>query len=191
MAKSFDLEIAQAEYKKLAKLADQKMRRLEARAKKENNPEYLRYAYARAQRDIKSWGGNKRFDIKPPDDLETVRDMLSDARRFMEADTSSVTGFNRIQNSRVDKFNQRLGTNFTRQEFTQLMETGIFDLLSKDFGFGYRTATRIAKQLVKNKKNILNRKTKATADTLVGILSKYKFRSDPALYTIVQGVLNR
>ena len=189
MAKSLELEIAQAEYKRLAKLADQKLRRLEKQAEKSDNVELLRYAYSRAVRDIKSHGGNKRFDIKPPDDIREVRKMTADARRFFDADTSSVTGFKKIQRSRTEKFNQSMGTNFTEKEFTKLMELGVFELLKKDFGFGYKTATRIAKQLMKNKKNILNRKKEVAKDTLTTMLSKYKFKGDQGLYKKVQGVI--
>ena len=103
----------QQEYHRLAKKADRKLRNLEKRSAKEKDSEYLRYAYSKAMRDIKTHGGKKRFDIKPSDDPEELQQMLADVKRFDEAETSTYSGFNRIQKSRLEKFNQSLGTNFT------------------------------------------------------------------------------
>ena len=179
----------QDEYHRLAKKADRKLRNLEKRAAKEKDREYLRYAYSKAMRDIKEHGGKKRFDIKPSDDPEELQKMLSNVKRFDEAETSTYSGFNRIQKSRLEKFNQSLGTNFTMKEFTQIMETGAFDLLTTSGAaiFGYRTAVRILSVLVKNKKNIVNRMRRMTGKEMLSLLSKYKFRDDKELYDIVQG----
>ena len=183
----------QEEYKRQAKKADRRLRNLEAQAKKEHDSEYLRYAYSRAQRDIKSHGGNNRFDIKPSSDPSELQAMLADVKRFNEADTSLYTGFQRIQQSRVEKFNRSMGTNFTVKEFTQIMETGAFDLLTQSGAaiFGYRTAVRILSVLVKNKKNIVNRSRKMTGQQMIKLLTKYKFQNDPILYNIVQSTINK
>lgn len=179
----------QEKYKEKAKLADRRLRELEKRAAKEKDSEYLRYAYSRAMRDIKSHGGRKRFDIKPSSDLEELRAMLADVQRFIDAETSTYRGFYRIQKSRVEAFNKSLGTNFTVKEFTQIMETGAFDLLTQSGAalFGYRTAVRILSVLIKNKKNIVGRQQRMTGQQMLKLLSKYKFKDDPALYDIVQG----
>ena len=181
----------QAKYKAEAKKADQRLRRLEEKAKKTKSNDYLRYAYSRAQRDIKSHGGNKRFDINPPSDPDELQAMLSDVKRFNESVTSTITGFKKVNVSRVEKFNKALGTNFTVDEFTQIMETGAFDILTESGAalFGYRTAVRILSVLVKNKKNILNRQRRMTGKSMIGLLMKYKFKDDPDLYDIVQGKL--
>lgn len=181
----------QDEYKILAKRADRKLRELEKRAAKEHDAEYLRYAYARAMRDIKSHGGRGRFDIKPSSDPEELRAMLADVRRFDESETSLYVGFKRIQKSRLKKFNDALGTNFTQDEFTKIMEMGAFDLLTTSGAaiFGYRVAVRILSVLVKNKKNIVNRSRRMTGQQMLKILSKYKFSEDPELYEIVQGAI--
>lgn len=179
------------EYRQLAKKADQRLLRLERRAAKEHDSEYLRYAYIRAMRDIKSYGGNNRFNIKTPEDPDELRRMIADVKRFNEADTSTVTGFRRVQKSRLEKFNKSMGTNFTMKEFTQIMETGAFDLLTTAGAaiFGYRTAVRILSVLVKNKKNIVNRTRRMTGQEMVKLLNKYKFKDDPELYDIIQGTL--
>ena len=183
----------QKQYKFEAKKADRKLRNLEKRAIKEKDSEYLRYAYSRAMRDIKSHGGKARFDIKPSSDPEELRAMLSDVKRFNQAETSTYMGFRRIQKSRLEKFNASMGTNFTMKEFTQIMETGAFDLLTTSGAalFGYRTAVRILSVLVKNKKNIVNRSRKMTGQEMLKILSKYKFANDKELYDIIQGVINK
>ena len=181
----------QAEYKFQAKKADRKLRNLEKRAAAEKDSQYLRYAYTRAQRDIKSHGGNKRFDIKPSSDPSELQKMLADVKRFNESETSTFSGFQRIQKSRLAKFNESLGTDFTMKEFTQIIKTGAFDLLTTSGAsiFGYRTAVRILSVLVKNKKNIVNRSRRMTGKQMMSLLKKYKFEDDPELYDIVQGKL--
>ena len=180
----------QEEYHRKAKYADAKLRKLEKRAVDENNSEYLRYAYSEAMRDIESHGGRRRFDIKPPSDPWELQRMIADVDKFLDKPTSGVRGFQRIQKSRVSKFNESLGVNFSVREFTQFMETGLFDILVNAFGFGYRTAVRIAKQLMRNKKNIVNRRSPFSPDQVYKILNKYKFVHDRELYNIVQGRIN-
>ena len=181
----------QAEYKRQAKKADSRLCRLEEKARKTKSSDWLRYAYAKAQRNIKSHGGNKRFDIKPSSDPVELQAMLADVKEFNESVTSTISGFESINESRVAKFNEKLGTNFSQQEFTMIMETGAFDLLTTTGAaiFGYRTAVQILSILVKNKKNIMSRSRRMTGQQMVKLLKKYKFKEDPDLYDIVQGKL--
>ena len=183
----------QQEYKELAKLADSRLRRLEEKAIKRKDTEYLRYAYSRAMRDIKKEiGGRKRFDIKPPDDPEVLRVWLSAVKRFKESTTSTIGGFESLNESRAAKFNKALGTDFSVSEFRQVMEYGAYDLLTESGAilFKYRTAVRILTALVKNNPGMLDRKRRLTGKQMVGLLRKFKQSDDPELYEIIQDKLS-
>lgn len=200
----WDNEIAAAQeyYHKTAKSADQKMRRLERDVKKTGNTDILRYAYARAKRDIKQdIGGSERFDIKIKQrkgerDIDyywRLKDATADAERFLNADTSSITEYEMLNKQRHAKFNESLKGSLDRPltftEFSQVMETGFFDLASSILG-GYRTAVRVMNAVLNNRR-ILKRKSDFTAQAVMKILDKYKFKNDPELYPIVQSALKR
>ena len=184
----------QKEYKEVAKRADRKLRELEKRAKKEGNIEYLRYAYSRAMRDIKKEiGGNKRFDKKPPDDIDELMVWLSSAKRFDTAITSTYRGFNKVNDKRIKKFNKSLGTDFSTSEFREIMENGAYDLLTQSGAilFKYRTAIRIIETMVKNNSKLLDRKRRLTGKQMVNLLRKFKRSDDAELYDIIQDKLSK
>lgn len=184
----------QREYKEVAKRADRKLRELEKRAKNEGNIEYLRYAYSRAMRDIKKEiGGNKRFDKKPPDDIDELMVWLSAAKRFDNATTSTYRGFNKVNDKRIKKFNKSLGTDFTTNEFREIMENGAYDLLTQSGAilFKYRTAIRIIETMVKNNSKLLDRKRRLTGKQMVNLLRKFKRSDDAELYDIIQDKLSK
>lgn len=191
-----------AEYKKIAKAADQKLRRLEAAYAKTKDEELLRYAYSRAMRDLKSLGLNNRFDVKLKrrtdvaegerpereiDFLWRIREATADAKRFINADTSSITGFKQLNAKRRKAFNETLGTNFTQKQFNQIMETGFFDLM-KGLTPGYREAIKIAKNIVDNSEanaELFERRKKLTAKSIADVLDKYTYEMNPELKNIV------
>ena len=192
-------EILLAQYKKEAKAADTKLRSLESAARRYNDDKYLQYAYSRAMRDLKSHGLGTRFDKKIPDTVKEskIQKMLSDARRFNEASTSSFAGYQELDEQRYKtltnpkntKASDWFPTDMTQEEFLKITQLGVWDLLSEDFGFGYQTAIRVAKSLTRNKKFIMNRQSKMKFDSMANILKKYKFTKDPDLADKVQGRL--
>ena len=161
-----DIEIMQAQYKKEAKKADARLRALEDAARKYKDSKYTDYAYRKAQRELGAAGLGNRFD-KVINDPDTKR---------LEA---------------LKKQKDWFPEDMTEKEFLKITQLGVWDLLSDDFGFGYQTAIRIAKALTGNKKYIMNRKSKMTRERMEKILGKVKFKNDPELFDIVQGVLNR
>lgn len=192
-------EILLAQYKKEAKAADAKLRSLESAARRYNDDKYLEYAYSRAMRDLKSHGLGTRFDKKIPDTINErkIQRMISDARRFNEASTSTFAGFQELDEQRYKtlinpkntKASDWFPSDMTQEEFLKISQLGVWDLLSDDFGFGYQTAIRIAKALTGNKKYIMNRKRDMTFNRMADILKKYKFSNNPELADKVQGRL--
>lgn len=192
MVEQWILEMQQ-QYKKQAKIADSRLRELERKAKSRKDTEYLRYAYSVAMDNIKTEiGGKRRFDRKPPDDPEDLRVWLSAVKRFNDSRTSTIRGFKNLNESRAEKFNKALGTDFSVSEFRKIMEYGAYDLLTESGAilFKYRTAVRILAALVKNNPDILDRKRKMTGKQMVRLLRKFKQSDDPELYDIIQDKLS-
>lgn len=187
------------DYMLLADRADKRLRGLERAAKREGTDKYINYAYSKAMRDINAdFGGGTTFKRKlkfnendPHASIQALEEVTADVNSFLDAPTSTYQGFEKIESSRIEKLRSYSWfPDIDEFEWLKLTQTGIFDLLSKDFGFGYKTAIRIGKQLLSNKKYVLNRKGPIKADTLFNIIDKIKFSRDPGLYKIVQGVLH-
>lgn len=188
-----ELEIMQAQYKKEAKKADARLRALEAASIKYKDSKYTDYAYRKAQRELGAAGLGNRFD-KVINDPKQLQKMLSVVRDFNQSDTATMTGFERLDTKRLEALKKQkdwFPEDMTEKEFLKITQLGVWDLLSDDFVFGYQTAIRIAKVLTGNKKYIMNRKSKMTRESMEKILGKVKFKNDPELFGIVQGVLNR
>lgn len=188
-----DLEIMQTEYKREAKKADARLRALEDAARKYKDSKYTDYAYRKAQRELGAAGLGNRFD-KVINDPKQLQKMLTVVRDFNQSETATMTGFERLDTQRLEALKKQkdwFPEDMTEKEFLKITQLGVWDLLSDDFGFGYQTAIRIAKALTGNKKYIMNRKSKITRESMTKILGKVKFRNEPELYDIVQGVLNR
>lgn len=120
---------AYVEYRIKAKRADQKLVRLEALAYEEHFYGVLEFSYKYALRDIRSWGGDKRFNTAPPATLEKLQYKIADIEKFLEKPTSSKSKIIGIYKQRADTINQRygqeLGYNFTWQEIANFYESDI------------------------------------------------------------------
>ena len=120
---------AYVEYRIKAKRADQKLVRLEALAYEEHFHGVLEFSYKYALRDIRSWGGDKRFNTAPPATLEKLQYKISDIEKFLDKPTSNKTQILKIYQARTDTINKRygqeLGYNFTWQEIANFYESDI------------------------------------------------------------------
>lgn len=120
---------AYVEYRTLAKKADQRLVRLEALAYEEHFHGVLEFSYKYALRDIRSWGGDKRFNTAPPVTLEKLQYKISDIEKFLDKPTSNKTKILKIYQARADTINKRyaqeLGYNFTWQEIANFYESDI------------------------------------------------------------------
>lgn len=107
-----DYAIAYAEYRQLAKRADQKLVRLEALSHEKHFEGVLEFAYKGAIRDIKSWGGNKRFNTAPPTKLTELQAKISDIKKFESKTTITKTKIVKMYKKRADTFNKKYGKEF-------------------------------------------------------------------------------
>lgn len=129
-------------YKRLAKVADQRLVRLEElaglRVDKAGNKipgkpgfeKVTKYAYDRAMRDLELYGGGNRFNTKPPlnkdgtVDNRLLSEKISDIRAFLSSVTSTKAGIEQVYTERAKTFNQQFGTNYTWQDLADFYQSG-------------------------------------------------------------------
>ena len=97
---------AYAEYRQLAKRADQQLVRLEALSHDKHFEGVLEYAYKGAIRDIKSWGGDRRFNTAPPVKLTELQAKIADIKKFSGKTTSQKLKIVKFYQSRANTFNK-------------------------------------------------------------------------------------
>lgn len=181
-----------AEYRKLAKRANQRLVRIEQFSERRGNKDILRYAYARAQRDIEAFRGEgaKRWteNIGKAGTVEEVKAQMSDIRRFLESETSTIGrsylqpgkgGIQDIYEARAIQFNESFDTDFTAKEISTFMESGgLYDMLEKQFGANsYREIIQAGSQVMAK----LSEQGKTTVKTnILNVLSSVKFSNSKA-----------
>lgn len=141
-AKRYNIEQKEGEseieyYTRLAKAADTRLTRLEKLSQEEGFHNVTKYAYARAMRDIESYGGSGkklRFNRKPPEDRRLFREKIMDMRAFLSSPTSTKSGIIETYQKRVDTINERYGTNYTWQQLADFFDSGDADRMFKDYG---------------------------------------------------------
>lgn len=124
-------------YRRLAKAADQRLVRLEKLAEEPGFEAVKKYAYARAMRDIESYGGEGdklRFNTKPPEDRRLFREKIMDMRAFLSSPTSTKAGIIETYKKKVDSINAKFGTNYTWQQLADFFASGDADRLFKEYG---------------------------------------------------------
>ena len=102
-----------ADFRQQAKIADQKMRRLEKLSTQENYKGVLQYAYARAKRDIKEQTGKDtkkmRFSANIPTTLKGLASYSKDVERFNRSESSTKQGITNIYKRRAETVNIKYG----------------------------------------------------------------------------------
>lgn len=128
-------EEIEKEYNRLAKKADARLRALESYQWDKNFKVATQWAYAKAMRDIKSWGGNKRFQTSAKNLSDTELKMkIKDIENFLESPTSTKRGIINTYKKRVDTLNKNLGTEFTWSEFAKFIKSDTYKKMDSLFG---------------------------------------------------------
>lgn len=160
-------ESLEAAWKRLAKQADQRLVRLEAYAHDENFNSVLRYAYARAMRDIQSFGGKKRFNARKPTNPQELRARINDILTFLNSPTSTKQGIIAVYQKRANSINKKYGTNFTWQQLADYFQSGKADKMNSKYGSDtalFLIATEQANLSVSDIAERSNARQKSTTD---------------------------
>ena len=94
---SYDVEQREGEselqyYRRLAKVADQRLVRLESYKHDKYFGGIEKMAYGRAMSDLEMFGGGNRFNTKPPEDRRLFKEKIMSMRYFLQSPTSTKQG---------------------------------------------------------------------------------------------------
>lgn len=117
-------------YKRLAKVGDQRLVRLEKLAQDNDWKDAERFAYQRAQEALKLYGeGSKdkplRFNANIPDpesQRRFFREKTADLIHFLEAPTSTKSGIKNIYQQRADTLNKKYGLDLSWSDLGRVFE---------------------------------------------------------------------
>lgn len=108
-------------YTRLAKVADQRLVRLEQLSGQENFKGIEKFAYARAQKALDVWGGT-RFNIKMPESVNLRNEKIADMIHFLQSPTSTKAGIVDIYKRRAETIKKDYGIDLNWQDMGKLME---------------------------------------------------------------------
>lgn len=162
MAKTEKRTALEKEYRKLAKRADQRLVRLKRLSEQPGYEGILNYAYKVAQRDIRSWSGEKatRFNTKPPSNTNQLKAKIADIKKFLGSASSTwgrtkeTKGIKQIYEDRTRTINEKYGTDFTWQELAKLFESGLWKKIKSKDDFGSDTDFTTIANAKKNFKEV-------------------------------------
>ena len=120
---------------KINKIADRRLRNLEVYRHDAGYKDIDKYAYAKAMRNIRAIGGNKRFSIKAYESMtkQEIQKRINYTLEFLNSPSSTKTGITKVYKKRAATLNAKYGTDYTWQQMTQLFESGVFDTLIEKF----------------------------------------------------------
>lgn len=135
-------------YRQLAKKADQRLVRLEKLSQQEHFKGVKKFAYARAQRDIRSWSGEnaRRFNTAPPKTIQALNAKIADIRNFLESKTSTKRDIQQTYGRQAAGWNKRFGTDFSPADLETYYNRGIAQKLQKKFGYNAHKAIAYIKE---------------------------------------------
>ena len=122
------------EYRRLAKRADQRLVRIEKEySKREGYEEITKYAYRVAMRDIRSWSGSKakRFNTTPPKNTNQLKAKIKDIEKFLESQSSTLSGVKKVYDKRTNTINKKFGTDFSAGELTDFFNSALYKKMDK------------------------------------------------------------
>ena len=162
MAKTEKRTALEKEYRKLAKRADQRLVRLKKLSEQPGYEGVLNYAYKVAQRDIRSWSGEKatRFNTKPPSNTNQLKAKIADIKKFLGSASSTwgrtkeTKGIKQIYEDRTRTINEKYGTDFTWQELAKLFESGLWKKIKSKDDYGSDTDFNTIADIKKNFKEV-------------------------------------
>ena len=153
MAKQINLqqmpgETLQDLYTRLAKVADQRLVRLEKLSSQEGFQTATQWSYARAEADIAKWNqgqdlGKPRFNRGMPKNETQLRAKINDIRTFLQSPSSTKQGIIETYKKRAETFNRAepneddkggFGTNFTWEDLAKYYLSGRNKKLDAEFG---------------------------------------------------------
>lgn len=121
-------ESIEAYYRRIAKVADTRLLRLEDLAKQEGYGNADQWAYKKAMRDISTWSGEgaKRFNTKAPESTRQLQAKINDIKSFLGSASSTKAGIKKVYQTRANSLNSNYGTKFTTADLEDLFSSSLW-----------------------------------------------------------------
>lgn len=121
-------ETVQSYYRRIAKVADQRLVRLERLAQESGYGNADQWAYKKAMRDISTWSGDSatRFNTKPPSNMKQLQAKINDIKSFLGAPSSTKAGIKSVYQQRANTINDKYGTNFSTSDLESLFSSSFW-----------------------------------------------------------------
>lgn len=123
-------------YKRIAKVADQRLVEIERLAKKPGYKKVKQWAYKVAMREIKGLYGEgaKRFNRKTPSDLRMLYKNINRVLQFLEAPTSSKQGIQEVYEKRAATVEEKYGVKVDWSNIGDLFESALYKKVDSKYG---------------------------------------------------------
>lgn len=125
-------------YRRLAKVADQRLVRLEklAESGERGYQNVKKWAYDSAMADIKAFDGEnaRRFNTAPPVEERQMLQKINSMKRFLGKVTSSKSKIRQSYDARAASFNKKYGTNVSWEEIGNAYESKAMEKLKNKYG---------------------------------------------------------
>lgn len=154
------------EYKRKSRLADDRLRRIEVASRKPEYKGIKNFAYRVALKDIRAYGGKKRFSTKPPESDRKLIAKIAAIDKFLDSPTSLIDkvvkteggkkihiGVLPMYKERANTLNRNWGTNFDWKSLAKYFERGFDKTLESLLGSSGR-ALKVVAEIQRNKKEI-------------------------------------
>lgn len=182
-------ESIESYYRRIAKVADQRLVRLERLADQPGYGNATQWAYRQAMTSIETWSGEgaKRFNVKPPEDIHALRAKINDIKTFLGKPSSTKAGITQIYQKRVKTINDNHGTHFTVNDMIKLFGDGDLDKILEKMGGSDTTVEAVGyiKDNAKDKKTFKQLKAQAK---VAGEVPEYT--GDPFIDSRIKNLLN-
>lgn len=121
-------ESIEAYYHRIAKVADQRLVRLERLADQPGYGNATQWAYRRAMSDIETWSGEgaTRFHTKAPTDKRSLQAMINDIKTFLGSESSTKSGISSTYQKRVETINKNYGTQFQVDDLQKIFSSALW-----------------------------------------------------------------
>lgn len=149
-----------SDYAKLTRLANDRLREIEKRAKTDGLEPLTQFAYKRAVHDLK---GATRFASKEKIEnlnYNAIVKRMNDLRRFLKSESSTVRGAKSIYSRNAAAFNRKYKTNFSRSELAKFFDknTGLYEKIKTEHSdWGSDTIMKAIATIRNNKDKVLEK----------------------------------
>ena len=131
MAYSYEMrpgDSLQGYYRRIAKVADQRLVRLEKLADEAGYGNATQWAYKRAMRDIAQWSGEgaTRFNTKPPEKAHQLQAKINDIKTFLGSESSTKSGIKATYQQRINTLNTKYGTKYQADDLQKLFSSSLW-----------------------------------------------------------------